>query len=195
VSGAVFLDRDGVLVPEIVIDGQARAPLRLEDFLILPEAAEQVRRLRAAGFPCYVFTNQPEVARGSLPLEILEAMHAQLQQATGVDEIMVCPHDDADGCACRKPKPGMLTDAARRAAIRLEESFVVGDRWRDIDAGRAVGCYSILIERSYSACATADARVQDLTQAVDLILARSPTSSSQHPLTRAAPVESESVEP
>jgi len=89
-----------------------------------------------------------------------------------VDEIAVCPHDDSDDCACRKPKPGMLLEAARRAKIDLHESFVVGDRWRDIDAGRAVGCYSILIERPYSACSTADARVSDLSSAVDVILAR-----------------------
>jgi D-glycero-D-manno-heptose 1,7-bisphosphate phosphatase len=171
-SGAVFLDRDGVLVREIVVDGQARAPLRVEDFHLVAEAPDQVRRLQAAGLRCIVFTNQPEVARGLLSTEILDAMHAQLHRSIGVDGIMVCPHDEGDGCGCRKPRPGMLTDAARSADIHLEQSFVVGDRWRDVDAGRAVGCYSILIERSYSACSTADARVNDLTEAVDVILAR-----------------------
>jgi D-glycero-D-manno-heptose 1,7-bisphosphate phosphatase len=169
---AAFLDRDGVLAREIVLDGVARAPLRLEDFVILEEASEQVDRLHRAGFRCVVFTNQPEVARGLLPPDVLGEMHRRLVDATSVDDVLVCPHDDADGCACRKPKPGMLLEAARRAPITLPESFVVGDRWRDVDAGRAVGCYSILIERPYSDCSTADARVSNLSGAVDLILAR-----------------------
>jgi D-glycero-D-manno-heptose 1,7-bisphosphate phosphatase len=178
VSAAVFLDRDGVLVREIVIDGIARAPLRLEDFHLLAEAPDQVRRLQAAGLQCFVFTNQPEVARGLLPRDVLEAMHFELRQATGVDGIMVCPHDESDGCLCRKPRPGMLTDVATTAGIGLDESFVVGDRWRDVDAGKAVGCYSILIERPYSACSTADACVADLTAAVDVILARLEVTSA-----------------
>ena len=85
-SGAVFLDRDGVLVREIVVDGQARAPLRVEDFHLLAEAPDQVRRLQAAGLRCFVFTNQPEVARGLLSAETLDAMHAQLHRAHGVIE-------------------------------------------------------------------------------------------------------------
>ena len=168
---AVFLDRDGVLVREIVDgEGVARAPLKIEDFHILPEAASQVERLHAAGLRCVVFTNQPEVARGLLSMDTLEIMHRQIREVTGVDEVMMCPHDEADGCTCRKPQPGMIVDAAQRAKIQLDRSFVVGDRWRDVDAGRAVGCYSILIERSYSNCSQADARVQDLTTAVDRIL-------------------------
>ena len=170
---AVFLDRDGVLVREIVLDGIARAPLRLEDFLILDDAGEQVDRLHRAGFHCVVFTNQPEVSRGLLSPELLDDMHRRLSDVTAVDDILVCPHDDRDGCACRKPRPGMLLEAARRAEINLGDSFVVGDRWRDVDAGRSVGCYSILIERPYSNCSTAHACVTNLGSAVDLILARS----------------------
>ncbi|MBV9325860.1 MAG: HAD-IIIA family hydrolase [Chloroflexi bacterium] len=171
-KGAVFLDRDGVLVREIVLDGEARAPLRLEDFFIVDDAASQVERLHQAGFRCVVFTNQPEVARGLLSQPTLDEMHRRLSEATAVDEILVCPHVDSDGCGCRKPRPGMLLEAARRADIDLRDSFVVGDRWRDVDAGRAVGCYSILIDRPYSNCSTADASVPDLTSAVNVILAR-----------------------
>jgi D-glycero-D-manno-heptose 1,7-bisphosphate phosphatase len=167
---AVFLDRDGVLVRELVIEGVARAPLTLADFHILPEASAQVDRLRDAGLKCLVFTNQPEVARGLLSPETLNSMHDRLSATLNVDEVMICPHDEPDGCSCRKPLPGMLLDAARRRNLRLDQSFVVGDRWRDVDAGRAVGCYSILIERPYSNCVQADARVQDLTSAVDCIL-------------------------
>ena len=168
----MFLDRDGVLVREIVRDGDAFAPTRLEDFVLVHEAAAQVDRLRAAGLVCIVFTNQPEVARGLLAPDTLEQMHQQLRSTVAVDDIVICPHVDADACLCRKPSPGMLRQAAERWDLDLERSFVVGDRWRDIDAGRAAGCYTVLIERAYSKCTTADACVSTLPEAVDLILGR-----------------------
>jgi D-glycero-D-manno-heptose 1,7-bisphosphate phosphatase len=169
---AVFLDRDGVLTEAIVRGGRAYAPLGWEDFRIVAGAAEQVARLRAAGLVCLVFTNQPEVARGLLPQATLDAMHSRLSDAIELDQILVCPHDPSDGCGCHKPKTGMLLAAAERWCLDLGRSFVIGDRWRDVDAGRAAGCFSILIERPYSACSTADACVADLVGAVDLVLAR-----------------------
>jgi D-glycero-D-manno-heptose 1,7-bisphosphate phosphatase len=179
VTPAVFLDRDGVLVREIVDDaGVARAPVRVADFHILEDAPSLVQRLQTAGFRCVVFTNQPEVARGLLAPFALDEMHRQLRQVTLVDDIRVCPHDDADNCVCRKPKPGMLLAAAGDADIDLPRSYVVGDRWRDIGAGRAVGCYSILIDRPYSQCDSADLRVADLAGAVDVILARHGATSN-----------------
>lgn len=169
---AVFLDRDGVLAQEIVRGGKAYAPTRIEDFRLVPEGAAQVDRLRAAGLLCIVFTNQPEVARGLLATSALEAMHRQLCDGVAVDDVYVCPHDELDGCACRKPNPGMLRSAAEKWDVDLARSFVVGDRWRDVEAGRAVGCYAILLDRPYSACSTADARVRTLAEAVDAVLAR-----------------------
>jgi D-glycero-D-manno-heptose 1,7-bisphosphate phosphatase len=167
---AVFLDRDGVLITEIVRDNQAYAPTVLEDFHITSEAPGQVQRLKDAGFTCIVFTNQPEVGRGTLSQDVLDTMHAQLRAAMPLDDIEVCLHGQDGECDCRKPKPGMLTHAAQKWDIDLTTSYAIGDRWRDIDAGRAVGTFSILIERSYSACDVADARVASLTEAVDLIL-------------------------
>src|SRR5207248_10850670 len=105
-------------------------------------AAELVARLRTAGLVCVVFTNQPEVARGVIAPGVLDAMHDKLRVAVPVDDIYVCPHDGGEGCACRKPRPGMLRAAAARWDVSLADSFVVGDRWRDVDAGRAVGCYA-----------------------------------------------------
>ncbi|MEX2224541.1 MAG: HAD-IIIA family hydrolase [Candidatus Rokuibacteriota bacterium] len=168
----MFLDRDGVLVETLVRDGRAYAALTIEQFRICPEARDQVGRLRAARLRPIVFTNQPEVARGTLRVETLEAMHARLREAVDVDDILVCVHTDRDDCACRKPRPGMLQAAARTWQLDLSASFVVGDRGRDIDAGRAVGCYTVLIERPYSECREADARVADLAGAVDAVLAR-----------------------
>lgn len=169
---AVFLDRDGVLVETLVEGGQALAPLSLADFRLTEGVADAVRRLRHAGLLPIVFTNQPEIARGRLAPEVLDAMHARLRAMVPVEDILVCPHDDGDACACRKPKPGMLEAAARKWGIDLSGSFVVGDRWRDIEAGRAVGCYTILLDRFYSQCTTADARAENLAGMVDLVLRR-----------------------
>lgn len=169
---AVFLDRDGVLNKPIVRDGRAYAPLALDDFRLVTEAPRQVARLRDAGLLCIVVTNQPEVARGTLGREMLEEMHRRLLRAVPMDDLYVCLHDPADGCECHKPRAGMLRSAAAKWAIGLEQSFVIGDRRRDIEAGRAVGCYTILLERSYSDCAMADARADSLAGAVDLVLAR-----------------------
>jgi D-glycero-D-manno-heptose 1,7-bisphosphate phosphatase len=172
VRRAVFLDRDGVLVETHVRDGAAYAVTTLAEFRVEPGAAVQVARLRAAGLVCIVFTNQPEVARGVITPEVLDAMHDLLRAAMPIDDVYVCPHDEGDGCACRKPLPGMLEAAAARWEVSLPDSFVIGDRWRDIDAGRAVGCYSVLLERDYSGPTTADARVATLADAVDVVLAQ-----------------------
>lgn len=167
---AVFLDRDGVLVREIVRDQQAFAPITMDEFEIYPEAAAQVERLRTAGFLRIVFTNQPEIGRGLLLPETLDTMHGRIRESMALDDIYVCPHGRDGQCECRKPLPGMLRDAAKKWRIDLPTSFVIGDRWRDIGAGLAVGCYSILIDRPYSACEQADARVSSFTEAVDVVL-------------------------
>jgi D-glycero-D-manno-heptose 1,7-bisphosphate phosphatase len=181
----VFLDRDGVLVENFVREGRAVAALTLEEFHLCADAGAQVMRLRSAGFLPIVFTNQPEMARGRLGATTLDRMHEQLRSAVAVADIFVCPHDDGADCACRKPRPGMLHAAAAKWGIDLLASFVVGDRWRDIDAGHAVGCYSVLLDRSYSNCALADARVSTLAEAVDAVLARAESTHGLHrPLSR-----------
>ena len=169
---AAFLDRDGVLVREIVRDNQAFAPISLVEFAIYPDARDQVQRLRDAELVCIVFTNQPEIGRGLLAQDTLDTMHERLRAEVPLDDVLVCPHGHDGICQCRKPLPGMILDAAEKWDIDLGMSFVIGDRWRDIDAGRAAGCFSILIDRPYSACEHADARVQSFAEAVDLVLDR-----------------------
>ena len=169
---AVFLDRDGVLAEVIVRDGRAFAPTVLADFRLVPDAAEQVGRLRDAGLICIVFTNQPELASKLLDPGDLERMHRIMLDALPLDDVYVCPHDKSEGCRCHKPATGMLLDAAEKWGIALSRSFVIGDRWRDIGAGIAAGCYSILIGRPYSACDDADLRVDTLAEAVDAVLER-----------------------
>jgi D-glycero-D-manno-heptose 1,7-bisphosphate phosphatase len=169
---ATFLDRDGVLVETLVHDNRAYAVTTLQEFRLVSSAAADVRRLREAGLAPIVVTNQPDVGRGVITPETLAAMHERLAAVLPVLDILVCPHDASAACACRKPKPGMLEAAAAKWGIDLRRSFMVGDRASDVEAGRAVGCRTILIERPYSGRATADAHVGSLTEAVDVILFR-----------------------
>jgi D-glycero-D-manno-heptose 1,7-bisphosphate phosphatase len=169
-GAAVFLDRDGVLNAPHVVENKAYAPLSPDRFEIAPSAAQDVARLRQAGYAVIVVTNQPEVAKGSLRLEDLQAMHARLRVQVSVDDIFVCAHVDADGCACRKPKPGLLREAAAKWGLDLRRSFVIGDTWRDVAAGQAAGCYTVLLARPYSGPANPDHRADTLSQAVAHIL-------------------------
>ena len=131
---AVSLDRDGVLNRSHVRDGKPFAPLRLEDFDILPGVADAVGDLKAAGFLVVVTTNQKDIGEGLVSMDVLEAMHDKLRAAVAVDDICVCTC--GDHCRRYKPNPGMLLDAARQWDIDLAASIMVGDRWRDVDAGR-----------------------------------------------------------
>jgi D-glycero-D-manno-heptose 1,7-bisphosphate phosphatase len=167
---AVFLDRDGVLVETFVRDNRAFAATTLEDFRLVDNAAAEVERLRDAGLVPIVVTNQPDVARGLITPETLAAMHERLAAELPVLDIFVCTHDSSAGCACRKPKPGMLEAAAVKWNIDLPRSFMVGDRTSDVETGRAAGCRTILIERPYSGAAVPDARVDSLADAVGVIL-------------------------
>jgi D-glycero-D-manno-heptose 1,7-bisphosphate phosphatase len=146
---AVFLDRDGVLTRAQIRDGKPYAPVAPAEMEIEPDAAGSLAQLKAAGFLLIVVTNQPDVARGTTRREDVEAMHSILRAALPLDGCFICYHDDADACACRKPLPGLLTLAAAEHLIDLKESFLIGDRWRDIDAGAAAGCRTILIDRAY----------------------------------------------
>lgn len=146
---AVFLDRDGVLNRLLPGGPAGSSPQSVAETVIYPDVAEALVRLRKAAFLLIVTTNQPDVARGKQSRARVEAIHAYLAEQLPLDAIEVCYHDDADLCPCRKPKPGMIRAAADRFGIDMEASYMVGDRWRDIDAGLAAGCTSILIDRGH----------------------------------------------
>jgi D-glycero-D-manno-heptose 1,7-bisphosphate phosphatase len=150
-SRAVFLDRDGVLNAPVIRDGLPYPPRTVDEFRVYPEATQACALLREAGFKLVVATNQPDVGRGTQTLEAVDAMHALLAKAVPLDRIEVCTAaDDASpGAERRKPAPGMLLDAARALNIDLGRSYLIGDRWRDIDCGHAAGCTTIFIERHY----------------------------------------------
>jgi D-glycero-D-manno-heptose 1,7-bisphosphate phosphatase len=142
---AVFLDRDGVLNRACVRGEVLHPPQGPDEVDILPGAVEACRRLRAAGLLLIVVTNQPDVARGRQRREVVEAINSVILSAVSVDDLRVCYHDDSDACGCRKPAPGMILAAGRDWDVDLSLSFMVGDRWRDIEAGRRAGCRTVLV--------------------------------------------------
>jgi len=176
---AVFLDRDGVLNAALVRDGKPYPPRTIAELRITPGARTALVRLREAGFLLIVVTNQPDLARGTQSREALEEIHAVLRAAMPLDAIYVCDHDGPDACECRKPKPGMLQAAARDFNIDLSASFMVGDRWRDVDAGAQAGCSTVFLDFGYrerGPDSTPNVIVGSLTAAVDWILSRGYTS-------------------
>jgi D-glycero-D-manno-heptose 1,7-bisphosphate phosphatase len=175
---AVFLDRDGVLNAPCVVGGRPFPPASVDALRVLPGAREAVLRLRGAGFAIVVVTNQPDVARGIQTREAVEAINAALAAQISIDAFKVCYHDDADECDCRKPKPGLLERAAVELGLDLASSFLIGDRWRDIEAGRGAGCRTILVDWAYSETEALrpDARVGSIMEAAEWILTRVPAS-------------------
>ena len=148
-SKAVFLDRDGVLNEALLRQGKPYSPMTRDEVIVPPDVPAALDRLRHDGFRLIMVTNQPNIARGSQSREEVYAINHYLQELLRLDAAEVCEHDDADNCDCRKPKPGMLLRAAARDNIALAASFLVGDRWRDIEAGRRAGCRTILLGDGY----------------------------------------------
>lgn len=152
---AIFLDRDGT------INVEKDYLHRVEDFEFIPGAPEAIRRLKAAGYLVIVVTNQSGVARGYYDEPAVAALHGHIQAllesyGTGIDAFYLCPHHPTEGvgayridCDCRKGAPGMLQQAAREHGIDLAESFMIGDKLADIEAGNAAGCRAILVRTGY----------------------------------------------
>ena len=172
---AVFLDRDGVINRAFIRGGTPYPPVSLRDLEILPHVPEALRALKAHGYSLVVVTNQPDVARGAASRELVDGIHEQLKGELGLDAIFTCFHDDADECDCRKPKPGLLFRAAHDLGIELKSSFMVGDRWRDMEAGRSAGCRTLFVDCGYREPAphSCDFRVGSLLEASGIILAES----------------------
>src|SRR5262249_37557032 len=133
----------------VVVDGRPLPPGAVADLVLAPGVEEACEALRRAGFLLIVVTNQPDVARGKRDRADVDAINEELRRRLGLDDVRVCPHDDADACACRKPLPGLLLEAAADWRVRLDASVMVGDRWRDVEAGRGAGCRTVLLARGY----------------------------------------------
>ena len=173
---AVFLDRDGVINRALEREARPYPPASLGEFEILPEVPGALARLKAAGFLLVVATNQPDVGRGTLAKEVVENIHAHMLARLPIDRVEVCFHPGKGGsdCDCRKPKPGMLFRAAGELELDLARSWMVGDRWRDVDCGHAAGCRTIFIDRGYAEelKQKPDFLARNLAEAADIILNR-----------------------
>jgi D-glycero-D-manno-heptose 1,7-bisphosphate phosphatase len=171
---AVFLDRDGVINRALERDGKPYAPTVLADFEILPGVLETCRELKQAGFLLVVATNQPDVGRGTLDRKIVEEIHEFMCRELPIDRVEVCYHPgwSESECDCRKPKPGMLLRAAAAMGIDLARSWMVGDRWRDVDCGKAAGCRTVFIDWGYreELRAQPDFRVRNIREVAQIIL-------------------------
>jgi D-glycero-D-manno-heptose 1,7-bisphosphate phosphatase len=170
---AVFLDRDGVINASIVKDGKPYPPWKVNDFELLPGVAEACRSLSGAGFALVVATNQPDVGRGTLAQDTVEEMHRIMREQLPIDQVEVCYEPGGEHSSeFRKPRPGMLLKAAKDLDLDLARSFMVGDRWRDIDCGYAAGCKTIFIDRGYDEALKQqpDFTVADLPGAARIIL-------------------------
>lgn len=146
---AVFLDRDGVINKALVKDGKPFPPLTLDDLEILPKVRESLQALRNSNWLNIVVTNQPDVARANVKKEEVEKINNYLNEELPIDCIYTCYHDNKDLCSCRKPKPGILILAAKKYDINLKKSYMIGDRWSDIEAGKKAGCKTFFIEYNY----------------------------------------------
>lgn len=167
---AVFLDRDGV-INEVVFRGSSKpiAPWSLEEFKFIPGIEEPIGELSRMGYLIFVVSNQPDIAKGHVTAALVEEMNRRILDALPIREILICPHDDGHRCLCRKPKPGMLLDLARRWSVDLDGSFLIGDGWKDMEAGKAAGCRTILIDGSYNKDVKVTYRVKDIKVAVKTI--------------------------
>ena len=169
---AIFLDRDGV-INEVVFRGgnniKPIAPWKFEEFKLVQGIKKPLTKLSQMEFHLFIVTNQPDIAKGIIKSSIVKKMNDIVMNELPIDEIMVCSHIDSDNCNCRKPKPGMIISLAKKWGINLEDSFLIGDNWKDIESGKAAGCRTILIDKLYNKTVTADYRVENLTMSVEVV--------------------------
>jgi D-glycero-D-manno-heptose 1,7-bisphosphate phosphatase len=147
---AIFLDRDGVINKIFIKNGLPFSPDTFDQLEILTGVKESILRLKKLNFLCLVATNQPDVSRGKIEKETIIKMNNYLKHEIELDDVFVCYHDDHDNCRCRKPKSGLLLDAAKKWDVDLKKSFMIGDRWKDIEAGKSAGCKTIFIDCDYN---------------------------------------------
>jgi|SRR6185437_5032867 len=168
---AVFLDRDGVLNRAIIKNNKPYPPANLGELEIPGDVASSIFALKAAGFLTIVVTNQPDVARGTTKRETVDLINHKLVDKLLLDDVFVCFHDDTDKCFCRKPQPGLLLMAAKQYGINLTNSYMIGDRWKDIEAGQSAGCRTIWIDHGYAEkVPLPDYKTTSLSDAVSWIL-------------------------
>ncbi len=167
---ATFFDRDGTINEMIIRDGKVESPRSFSEFRLVKGIKDAMLATRCMGYYNIVVTNQPDVVRGKLKLSELYLMHNYIIENLLVDDILMCLHDDKDNCSCRKPKPGMLLDAAKKYNLDLSRSFMIGDSLKDMGAAKNAGCKGILIDAPYNKDVPCWKRVMDIKEAIDTII-------------------------
>lgn len=169
---AIFLDRDGV-INEVLFRGgnndKPIAPWEMDEFKLIPGTKKPLEKFHQMGFLLFVVSNQPDIAKGFVKFNTVKKMNDIVLNELPIDEIIVCSHIDSDNCNCRKPKPGMIISLAKKWDINLLNSFLIGDNWKDIEAGKKAGCMTILLDKFYNQAVSADYRVKSLTNSVEIV--------------------------
>lgn len=169
---AIFLDSDGVLNNAIIHDGKPLAPTNLSELVIPDEVKPSLERFKAAGFLLICVTNKPDIERGLMTQADVDAIYDKIRSALPLDDVFICYTEIS---ACYKPKAGLLFDAAKKYDIDLTQSYMIGDRWRDIGAGQNAGCRTVWIDRGYTEQKPnppADYTAHSLNEAMKWILAQ-----------------------
>jgi len=169
-SKAVFLDRDGI-INRVVFRGSSKpiAPWTIDEFTFETDINMPLNEIKNSGYYLFVVTNQPDLSKGLVRPEVVTLFHKRISDELPINEISVCPHIDDHNCLCRKPKPGMILDLAKKYNIDLEESFMVGDTWKDISAGSTAGCKTVLIKKPYNTIVKAEIIIDHLRDLATLI--------------------------
>lgn len=169
---AIFLDRDGV-INEVLFRGRNNdkpiAPWKMDEFKLVPGIKKPLESLSQLGFLLFIVTNQPDIAKGLVNLNTVNKMNRIIMSKFPIKEIKVCPHIDSDNCNCRKPKPGMILELSRKWKIDTEQSFLIGDNWRDMKVGKRAGCKTILLDRFYNQKIKADYKIDNLEESINII--------------------------
>jgi D-glycero-D-manno-heptose 1,7-bisphosphate phosphatase len=168
-KAAVFVERDGILICDRVEKNHPQPPLSLDQMELKTESIEPLRQLKASGFLIIATTNQPALSRGELSRRELDRMHDVLRRIFALDDIFVCPHDAGDFCPCRKPKTGLLKEAAFKWHVNLEKSFVLSNKWQDAEMALNAGCTSLLIDSPWIGNGHHDIVLPNLADAVGRI--------------------------
>jgi len=170
--GAVFLDRDGVINQALVRNGHPFSPASIKEFEWMDGIHAVTEKLCSAGFRIFCVTNQPDVGRGLQDIALVEELHKMVLNELPLEKIYTCYHDDVTACDCRKPRPGLILEAASEYDLDLEQAWLVGDRWKDIDAGNSAGCKTFFIDYKYTEKypINIDYIVGSLSEAVNILL-------------------------
>ncbi len=167
---AIFFDRDGVLNELVSRDGSFYSPQTFKDFHIVDEAKEVVNRVHSMGYLAIVISNQPDICRGRLKQSVLDKMTAVLIDKLNIDDVFYCTHDDHNDTGCRKPAPGLFFTAQKKYNINFNESFMIGDTWKDVEAAKSAGiAKTILLDAEYNKDLKEVIRVKKLLEVIPII--------------------------